>query len=67
MARLTIALRIVLFLATLATAACVDASTAPVTSPVEGRAVRDTTVIDGDSTQCRSGFVIINGRVVCDV
>lgn len=44
--------------------ACVDSPTSP---QVTGkRALRDTTVIIGtDTVTCRSGFHIVNGRVVC--
>ncbi len=44
--------------------ACVDTLTAP---PTPGkRALRDTTAVEGDPSLCRSGYHIINGRVVCD-
>jgi hypothetical protein len=44
-------------------AACVDTVTSP---PIPGkRALKDTTVIEGDSTLCRSGYHIVGGRIVC--
>jgi len=44
--------------------ACVDSPTSP---QVKGkRSVRDTTVVSGDSTACRSGWVIMNGRIICN-
>lgn len=43
--------------------ACADSPTAP---QIQGkRSVRDTTVVEGDSTLCRSGFIIMGGRIVC--
>jgi hypothetical protein len=40
----------------------------PTTSPEAAgtRAPRDTTTFEGDTTTCRSGWVIINGRVACN-
>jgi hypothetical protein len=47
------------------TVACADATTSP--QPHGARAARDTTgFIQGDTTQCRSGFTIISGRYVCN-
>lgn len=52
-------------IAIVATVACVDSSTAPQVSGE--RANRDTSaIIQGDSTQCRSGFVISSGRIICN-
>ena len=46
------------------TLACADAATAP---HVQGeRSARDTTVIVGDTTLCRSGWHTVGGRVVCN-
>lgn len=43
--------------------ACADSMTAP--SPRGVRAARDT-VAEGDTTLCRSGWNIVNGRYVCN-
>lgn len=44
--------------------ACVDSPTGP---QVKGkRALRDTTIVEGDTTLCRSGWQIMGGRVVCN-
>jgi hypothetical protein len=44
--------------------ACADSSTAP--QPVGARAPRDTSgFIAGDTLECRSGWVINQGRYVC--
>ena len=44
--------------------ACVDSPTAP---RVTGkRSLRDTTVLQGDSALCRSGWSIQTGRIVCN-
>lgn len=52
-------------IAIVATVACVDSSTAPQVSGE--RANRDTSaIIQGDSTECRSGYTIFNGRIVCN-
>lgn len=59
--------RVLLFGACLSLAAltaCVDTLTSPL--PAGKRAMKDTTVIDGDSTLCRSGYTIIGGRIVCN-
>jgi hypothetical protein len=46
------------------TVACADATTSP--QPHGGRAARDTTeLIQGDTTQCRSGWIIQSGRYEC--
>jgi hypothetical protein len=46
------------------TVACVDSPTGP---QVKGkRSLRDTTVLEGDSTLCRSGWHISGNRVVCN-
>lgn len=48
----------------LAAVACADSSTAP--QPAGARAARDTTgFIAGDTLQCRSGWIIDQGRYVC--
>ena len=44
--------------------ACVDTVAAPLTPGK--RALKDTTGFVGDSTLCRSGYHIINGRIVCN-
>jgi len=44
--------------------ACADSPTSP--TPRGVRAARDTTVIQGDTTLCRSGYVIQGGKVVCN-
>jgi hypothetical protein len=51
-------------LALVTTVACADSSTAP--QPSGKRSLRDTTVLQGDSTLCRSGYSVINGRIVCN-
>lgn len=48
----------------IATVACADSTTAP---RVTGqRSLRDSTVLQGDSTVCRSGWYPLNGRIVCN-
>jgi hypothetical protein len=50
--------------ATLTTAiACAD-STAPQAAGTHP--LRDTTVLQGDSTLCRNGWEIVDGRIVCN-
>ena len=44
--------------------ACADSATAP--TPRGARAPRDTTVVQGDTTLCRSGWTIIDSRYVCN-
>jgi hypothetical protein len=58
-------LSLVAAVAIVATVACVDSPTAP---QVNGdRASLDTTTfVQGDSTECRSGYTIFNGRIVCN-
>jgi phenylalanyl-tRNA synthetase alpha subunit len=46
------------------TVACADATTTP--QPHGARAARDTTVIQGDTTLCRTGWVVVSGRYVCN-
>lgn len=59
------ALRLALvFSATLAIAACADAPSQPEVLPADGTLMNDG--IDGDSTTCRSGYQVINGKVVCN-
>ena len=47
------------------TVACADSTTAP--QPKGARAPRDTTggFIQGDTLECRSGWVVAAGRYVC--
>ena len=45
-----------------ALAACVRDFTAP--TPVQRKATRDS--VQGDSTLCRSGFTVIDGKIVCN-
>lgn len=51
--------RLVAFLAVIATVACVDLSTAPQPAKA-GKAVKDSTDV-----QCPSGYVVIDGIIVC--
>lgn len=45
--------------------ACADSTTAP--QPAGARAPRDTTgFIPGDTTECRSGYTISQGRYICN-
>jgi hypothetical protein len=46
--------------------ACADSSTAP--QPTGARAPRDSSTgfIQGDTLECRGGFIIANGRYVCN-
>ena len=44
--------------------ACADAPTSP--TPRGVRAAKDSTGIQGDTTLCRSGWLIDNGKVVCN-
>jgi hypothetical protein len=47
------------------TFACADSATAPTLAGA--KAARDTTTgFLGDTLNCRSGYAIIDGRVVCD-
>jgi hypothetical protein len=44
--------------------ACVDSPTSP---QVSGKhSMRDTTVVEGDSTLCRNGFLVVSGRIICN-
>jgi hypothetical protein len=43
--------------------ACADSTTAPL--PTGVKAARDTSVIEGDTTECRSGWAVVTGRYVC--
>ena len=45
--------------------ACADTTTSP--QPSGARAPRDTTegFIQGDTTECRSGWIIVSNRYVC--
>jgi hypothetical protein len=59
--------RLALVIAALAATACADVMTEPSRAPNGARAHRDTTVGElADTLNCRSGWVIMNGRVVCD-
>jgi hypothetical protein len=42
--------------------ACIDAPTAP---KVSGRIAARDTVVTGDSTLCRNGYIIYGGRIIC--
>src|SRR4051812_28930169 len=59
------AIRIALFASALAAAACTS-----VTSPTDvnshKQAVKDDEIIPVDSLSCRSGYTVIQGRVVCN-
>jgi hypothetical protein len=57
-------LPLVAALVLIAAAACADMPTDPQVSGK--RSVRDTTVAGDDSTTCLRGFVIYQGRVVCN-
>jgi hypothetical protein len=49
------------------TVACADMPSAP--APIPGaKATRDSIAppLEGDSTECRSGFTIVSGRIVCN-
>ena len=62
--RSTFTVRIALFILLTTVVACSNTLTAP--GPVAGqRATRDTTLYLADTLNCRSGYTIINGRVVC--
>ena len=56
-------LSLVAVVVALAAVACADTSTAP--QPKGARAPRDTMPVQGDTSQCRSGWVIISSRYVC--
>jgi hypothetical protein len=56
--------RLAVVIVTVSAIACVDQVTAPSPVNVKAKAMRDSLL--GDSTQCHSGFVIINGRIVCN-
>jgi hypothetical protein len=43
--------------------ACADSPTSPQVSGK--RSLRDTTVVQGDSTVCRNGYIVHGGRIVC--
>jgi hypothetical protein len=59
--------RLTLVVAALATAACADSMTAPSRMPASVKANRDTTVGTlADTLNCRAGWVIMDGRVICD-
>ena len=47
-----------------ALSACADSLTDPTTHGK--RALKDTTTIEGDSTMCRSGYILVGGRIVCN-
>lgn len=47
-----------------AAVACVDSPTSP--QAAGKRSMRDTTVLEGDSTECRTGWSVSNGRIVCN-
>jgi hypothetical protein len=44
--------------------ACADATTEP--HAIGKRSLRDTTTLEGDSTLCRNGWQIQQGRIVCN-
>lgn len=49
----------------ISTLACADSATAP--TPAGAKAPRDTTTgFIGDTMMCRSGWSIIDGRIVCN-
>lgn len=57
--------RIALFASAIAAAACTS-TTAPTAVNANKPAHKDEELIPVDSTSCRSGFTIVQGRVVCN-
>jgi hypothetical protein len=55
--------RVVVVVAAVATAGCADVMTAPAPTVRSQKASRDT--ITGDSTLCHSGYIIMDGRIIC--
>ncbi len=62
------ALPVALAIVLVSLVACAEMPSGPV--PISGaKAMRDSTAVpegEGDSTACRSGFIIVTGRVVCN-
>ena len=55
-------IRLAVLVACVSATACVDTATAPRT-PAASRAFRDTV---GDTTACKSGYSVMDGRYVCN-
>jgi len=58
-------LRVALFASAITAIACAS-PTAPTPVSAKKPAVHDDGSIFGDTTLCRGGFTVINGRYVCD-